>query len=194
MSPLRQLCQPRHPLRIQIYVALLGAGLTGFAPSLPAQSDGYTMENAQLRVRLLPRTPDQIAAFYEARGFPARMIDELRSKCFLTTGVSNRSERVIWHDLAQWRFSTPEGPVERITRADWRARWTELQAPMPSQSTFRWTLLPERLDFQPGESEGGNIILPRTTQPITVEAPFHATPDASDAPILLRIENVRCAP
>ena len=55
MSPLRQLCQPRHPLRIQIYVALLGAGLTGFAPSLPAQSDGYTMENAQLRVRLLPR-------------------------------------------------------------------------------------------------------------------------------------------
>lgn len=34
------------------------------------------------------------------------------------------------------------------------------------QPTFRWTLLPENLDFQPDEREGGNIMLPRTRDPL----------------------------
>lgn len=163
-------------------------------PAPAQQADGtYVAENQALKIRLMPRTPEQIAAFYEGRGFPDRMIDVLREACFLTTTISNKSDRVIWHDLDEWRFTTPEGPVARYTRDQWKARWAKMDIPMSSQSTFRWTLLPDRLDFRPGESEGGNIVLPRTGHPVAIEARFTPGAEGEGAPFTLRFEDVRCA-
>jgi hypothetical protein len=47
-----------------------------------------------------------------------------------------------------------------------------MNIPLARQSTFRLTLLPETLDFQPDEQEGGNIILPPTRAPILLQADF----------------------
>jgi len=40
-------------------------------------------EDDLIRLRLIPRTPEQMAGFYEARGFPVAMIEELTQHCFL---------------------------------------------------------------------------------------------------------------
>lgn len=174
---------------------LCAASALLLAPPAPAQQaeNSYVAENPALKVSLSPRTPEQIAAFYEGRGFPDRMIDVLREACFLTTIISNKSDQIIWHDLDQWRFTTAEGAVARYTRDQWRARWAKMDIPMPSQSTFRWTLLPDRLDFRPGESEGGNIVLPRTGHSLDIEARFAPGAKGEGAPITLRIKDVRCA-
>ena len=146
-----------------------------------------------LSVEFQPRTPDQMRAFYSARGFPRSMVELLAEQCFITVRIHNTSSEVLWLDLANWRFSAAGQPVTRFHRDYWKTRWQEMEVPLASQSTFRWTLLPERLDFQPDEQEGGNIILPRTREPLSVQAEFASGADRRGPPLRLRFDQLYCA-
>jgi hypothetical protein len=150
-------------------------------------------DSTLLTVELGPRTPEQIAAFYEARGFQDDMIELLRRACYLTVLIHNKSQDILWLDLRQWEFSNADGPVERLDRDHWRQRWEGMDIPLAHQSTFRWTLLPERLDFLPGEREGGNIILPRLDQPLRIRARFATGADGAGPPIQIAFDRVECA-
>jgi hypothetical protein len=169
---------------------LLGCASSVFAQERPGRLEYSTDE---LRLSLSPRTPEQLAAFYEARGFPNAMIELIRSRCFFTVGIHNKTRGILWHDLSRWRFLVDGQPVARIDRGAWRSEWARLQAPMRSQSTFRWTLLPESLDFRPDEAEGGNVTLPRVEGEITLEAPFVKGVNRDGGEILARIDGLRCA-
>lgn len=158
-----------------------------------AAQDPLVFANDRLKVRLIPRTPDQMAAFYEARGFPEDMIALIREQCFITVGIRNKSKDVLWLEVDNWRFQSANGPIERYGRAYWKKLWRELQAPMPSQATFRWTLLPEVLDFRPDEAEGGNIILNRVSTPFSVRASFAVGKDKHGGRVNVQFDNVRCA-
>ncbi|MFP4610246.1 MAG: hypothetical protein ACLFQT_04420, partial [Thiohalophilus sp.] len=150
-------------------------------------------ESGQLAITLTPRTPQQIAAFYVGRGFARAMIDILREQCFITVFIRNKSPDILWLDLDHWRFSNADGPLLRRDREHWKARWQKMDIPLAHQSTFRWTLLPEQLDFLPGEREGGNLILPRDDQPITLTARFDSGAQREGEPIDIKLENIRCA-
>lgn len=150
-------------------------------------------ESDRLVVNLTPRTPQQIAAFYEGRGFSDTMIDILREQCFITVFIENKSRDIIWLDLDHWRFTNADGPLVRRDRQHWKAHWQKMDIPLAHQSTFRWTLLPEQLDFLPDEREGGNIILPREAQPFTLSARFDTGEQREGTPIKVKLENLRCA-
>lgn len=159
----------------------------------PAAADDIVWDSGKLTVTLSPRTPQQMSAFYEARGFGREMIEALAKECFITVLIRNKSDDILWLDLDRWTFNNADGPVARRDRAHWRERWTALQIPMAHQSTFRWTLLPERLDFRPGEQEGGNIILPRLGMPVKITARFDAGRDRSGKPVMVEFKQVECA-
>jgi hypothetical protein len=150
----------------------------------PPPSAAGAAEDA-LDMELRPRTPEQVSAFYAARGFPRPMVEILARHCFITVRIHNTSDRVIWLELANWRFTAAGQTLVRQHRDEWKSRWQAMDMPLASQSTFRWTLLPETLDFQPGEQEGGNIILPPTTAPISVQAEF-ATGEDKEGPVIRR--------
>jgi len=161
------------------------------APLLLNATQQYNDSN--LTVRIKARTPHQMAAFYEARGFPQAMIKKLNSVCFFTIIVKNTSNNILWHDLSQWRFSTTGKIIERYDRTYWKTQWQNMKIPMASQSTFRWTLMPERLDFRPEETEGGNITLPRKATPYTIHAAFKLESENPETLINVTLPNVRCA-
>ena len=152
----------------------------------------WRYEDDRVALRLTARTADQTVAFYTARGFPPAMIEPIRERCFLTTVVTNRSRDVVWLEPSRWRFGTPEGEISRFDRAWWNAHWQALEAPLPSRATFRWTLLPERLDLRPGETEGGNLTLPRVEGPFWLEARFATGPEREGSEILVRIDGLHC--
>jgi len=174
-------------------ISILILVITGFYPGMMhAAAATPDFENDQFRLHLSPRTPNQIAAFYTGRGFPPFAIDEVRKLCFITVGLRNKSNDLLWLDLSNWRFTTSEGELKRYLRPALKQHWQELGLEKRFQATFRWTLMPEKLDFRPYEGEGGNIILPRTDKPITVTASIAAGKDK--APIYdVKIENVYCA-
>jgi hypothetical protein len=150
------------------------------------ESDGLYMF-----VRL--STPDQMAAFYEARGFPPGAIERLRRTCFVMGHVENRGKQVIWLDLKNWHFLSGEKEIHRLDRNYWDGVWNGIDMPQASRSTFGWTQLPETRDLQPGEPVGGNVILPPTKEPFTLQADFFTGEDRRTGMIRVRFENLRCA-
>ena len=68
-----------------------------------------------------------------------------------------------------------------------------MNMPLASISTFRWTLIPETLDFLPDEEEGGNIILPRVEGPIAVHASFTMGDDKTGPVLTIQYDNLYCA-
>jgi len=170
--------------------------LTALLPLLAAAAEQgqRRFDDGRLRVHLHPRTPDQIAAFYEARGFPRAMIARLRAQCFITTTVRNLGDDIVWLEPARWEFRTADGRrIERLDRGYWKTQWAAMDAPLPARSTFRWTQLPESLDLRPGEGEGGNLILPRPAGRFSLIARFATGADRSGPAITVRFNDLRCA-
>lgn len=178
--------------RIYIVPAILIYILLSSSIVVAAQKK-YQFNNNQLKVTLVPRTPEQIAAFYEGRGFSKVMINTLKQQCFITVGIRNKSKNIIWHDLSNWRFSDNQGKIKRNNRTYWKETWKKMNISLAHQSTFRWTLLPEKLDFRNNESEGGNITLPYTNKAITLDASFKTHADKSGKSIAIKLTNIRCA-
>ena len=191
-------CQPpgaprRDFLGVLLAVTLLGV-LPTTVPGAPATAaKRLEYQDARLRLRFMPRSPQQIRAFYEARGFPPAALAELAATCFITVGIRNRSRQVLWHDLKDWRFTRKGKPLARLLRSHWQRRWEELGIRAGLRATFRWTLLPETLDFQPDEGEGGNIILPRGDGPIRIEAVFHTGPHGTGETLRIETGDIPCA-
>jgi len=168
---------------------LLFSGVCHAADTRPARPQ---LDNKDFTLRLAPRTPNQITAFYEARGFPRFAIDAIRKTCFITVGLRNNSDTIVWFDLSNWHFTTAKGPLKRILRDDWKQRWNTLGLDLRFQSTFRWTLAPERLDFRPHEREGGNITLPQTDEPFTITGEIYVGKQKNRL-YAVKFENIRCA-
>ena len=169
-------------------VLILLAAATGAASTQPP---GISTEN--IDIQFVPRSPNQLMSFYEARGFPPEMTDILSGQCFITVGIHNKSRVKIWHDLANWQFSHDGKPLKREHRNYWLDKWHAMDMPLASISTFRWTLLPETLDYLPDEEEGGNIILPRVDGTISVKARFATGDDKQGEVITIEYDRLYCA-
>ena len=149
--------------------------------------------DSRVEITFRPRSPEQMSAFYEARGFPAPMIELLAKQCFITVRVHNTGKNTIWLDLSRWRFTTQGKEITRYHRKYWLQKWQQMNVPLAKQSTFRWTLIPEVLDYQTDEAEGGNIILPQVKGPISLNAEFASGPDKRGTPVKVRYDNLHCA-
>jgi len=68
-----------------------------------------------------------------------------------------------------------------------------MNIPLSKQSTFRWTLIPETLDYLPYEREGGNIILPFTKDAITLKAAFATGENKQGKTITISTDKLFCA-
>lgn len=171
-------------------------GLLAMLLSLPSHAaDGVqAREGVQTRegvtMSISARTPEQIKAFFSARGFAKAALASLRDACFLTVGIRNASNDVVWLELDRFKLSDEAGkPLSRITRAQWKTRFKKFKVPAASQATFGWTQLPETRDLQPDEPVGGNIALPRHNGPIKLVAEFRRE---GKSPLVFEFPNLRC--
>jgi hypothetical protein len=154
---------------------------------------GPYVDNDRLFMLLRLHTPEQMAAFYEARGFTPAAIERIRQTCFITVHIDNKSNTVLWLETANWRITADGKPVARLGRAYWNTVWDEIGLSQASRSTFGWTQLPETRDLQPQEPVGGNIVLPRDGRPYTIEADFFTGKDKRQGMVRVTFENLQCA-
>jgi len=173
-------------------ILLLGGLARGTAAAAERPFQGPYIENDDLLVVLIPRTREQMAAFYEARGFPPAAIERIGQTCFVTAHIENRSRRVIWLELDQWRFTSNGKPLSRLDADYWRAQWDTIDLHQASRSTFGWTQLPAVRDLQPDEPVGGNLVFPGDTQRLTVEAEFPTGVDRQGVPVSVNFGAIGC--
>ena len=144
-------------------------------------------------LEITPRTPDQMGSFYEARGFPKPMLEILKKQCFISVGITNKTQDTIWMNLSDWEFTSQGKIINREHRDHWKQRWQKMNMPLNKQSTFRWTLIPESLDYLPGEREGGNIILPFTKGYFNFKAKFATGKNKKGKTLTLSTDKLFCA-
>jgi hypothetical protein len=152
----------------------------------------HKFKNSDIRLGVYPRTPSQMAAFYEGRGFPKEAIKATTDYCFITIGIRNTGKQKIWLDLANWRFYNEKGEILRKGREQWKQTWETLKVPLSKQATFNWTTLPEKRDLHIDEPVGGNVTLSPTYVPFTIEAIFATGEDKKGKPLVIKINNIRC--
>ena len=153
---------------------------------------GPFIENDQLLIVLMPHTAEQMAAFYEARGFPRNAIDLIRQTCFVTVHIENKSRSTIWLEQKNWRTTSNSKPLARLGREYWNGQWNEINLRLASRSTFGWTQLPLVRDLQPDEPVGGNIVFPGSTESFDLEARFYLGKDKRGGMLVTRFENIQC--
>lgn len=151
------------------------------------------VKTPELEIEFTPRSANQMGSFYEARGFPKAMLDIIKQQCYITVGITNNSDKKIWLDLSNWEFSSAGTTLKREHRDYWKKRWQDMGVPLSKQSTFRWTLIPESLDYLPGEREGGNILLPFTKEPISLTATFATGENKQGEKITIITNKLFCA-
>lgn len=146
-----------------------------------------------VRYAVVARTPAQIAAFYEARGFPPETLDVLARACFVTVTLVNQGRDRVWVELDRWTLRDADGqPVTRIARGDWQARFERVGLPAAQRATFGWTLLPEVRDLHPAEPVGGNLTVEPTSRPFTLTARLASGTNKEGPPIVIEAPNLRC--
>ncbi|MCG6899258.1 MAG: hypothetical protein LJE75_04575 [Gammaproteobacteria bacterium] len=153
---------------------------------------GPYFENAQLLMILIPHTPEQMAAFYEARGFPKNAIELITETCFITVHIENKGRQVTWLDTANWRLISNNRALAILGTDYWNRKWEEIDLPQANRSTFYWTQLPAVVDLQPDEPVGGNIVLPGTVRDFHLEANFMTGRDQRGEKIQVNFERVAC--
>ena len=139
------------------------------------------------------RTPEQMAAFYSARGFPENAVKALAQTCFVTAGMRNERKETVWLELANWRFVDAAGnEVRRLKRSDWDALWDQLKLPDASRATFGWTQLPETRDMQPDEDVGGNVPVVPPQGEFSLIARFPTGASGKGKPIEIIVPGLSC--
>lgn len=153
---------------------------------------GPFVENDDLLMVLMPHTPDQITAFYEARGFPQTALELISDTCFVTVHIENKSRRVIWLETANWSLSSNNRTIRQRSEEDWDALWDEISLPLANRATFGWTQLPEQRDLQPDEPVGGNIVLDGDIRKFNLEAHFLTGTHKRGGMLKVRFQDIDC--
>lgn len=133
------------------------------------QKQSLIIDTPEFKLRLVPRSAEQIGAFYYGRGFPSAMVKKIQSLCFITVSLHNKSNALLVLDFKNWQFKTEKHQLQRYTRQHWLTKWKQNNYPKSAIATFRWTVLPEKFEFQPYEREAGNIILQRSDQTFSIQ-------------------------
>jgi len=168
---------------------LVSASLAADEPRRPR------VESTDLSMELIPRTPNQMMAFYEGREFPEVAVKRIARTCYFTVIIKNKRNDILWLEPDNWRFTDTSGyRIRRLDQKYWRKEWRRLNIPMASRSTFTWTLLPDLRDLRPGENVGGNIVIEPTKAPFNLEARFYTgAKKGRGGEVIVRFEGLKCA-
>ena len=164
-------------------LALLGRG---------ANADtGQTIESVFLKATV--RTPVQMSAFYEARGFPPKATALLSKYCFITVIIRNRSNQVVWLEPARWTIETEDNRIfSPLTPEDWGQQWDTVGLAAAQRATFQWTQLPKIRDLQPHEPVGGNLTLRRFPGKFKLKMVFATGEKREGKPVRAEIPGLTC--
>ena len=162
-------------------------------PAVTAGNISFVYEDGEVFMRLVLRTPAQLSAFYHGREFNLAAINKILETCFVTPIIKNKTLDVLWLELNNWQFSVDNQSIQRIKRDYWPERWREAELPQAQQSTFGWTLMPERRDLRLDESVGGSVVIPMQSRPFTLIAHFRTGANRQGKSKTIVFEGVTCA-
>ena len=126
-------------------------------PSLDPETGLATWqtETAGIQVRLTQISPDQVRAFYLARGFSAAAVARYAAECVFMTVIRNTGTTPVEHRLADWRYDYAGKTRSIRSKAAWDDVWQQLGEPESARIAFAWAQIPATQTFAPGDWNQG---------------------------------------
>jgi hypothetical protein len=116
----------------------------------------WQTETDGIQVRLTQISPDQVRAFYQARGFSPEAAERYASECVFMTVVRNIGDIPVEHRLADWRYVVAGQPDRAIrSKAEWEALWKQSGVSEAARIAFTWAQFPDTQTFAPGDWNQG---------------------------------------
>jgi len=152
------------PVRVKPIPALLWALPLLLGMSAAAVERGVDPETglrswewreAGVSLRLVQRLPDQSRAFFQARGFSSAAAERIANACIFQTIFRNEGGQPLSYLLDDWRILHRGDSGKLMTRERWDAVWQEDEASQAARIALRWSLLPTRQRFEPGDYNWG---------------------------------------
>lgn len=111
--------------------------------------DGISLE-------LVQRLPDQTRAFFLARGFHKAGVEAIATDCVFQSALRNTaSSGALSYDLSEWAVIVDGKAQAMKLRDEWDRQWQSAGVPQAARIAFRWSLLPSRQRYQPGDYNWG---------------------------------------
>lgn len=121
------------------------------AATWEVQTQGVTLSLTQL-------LPDQIRAFYSARGFDAAAAEVFAQACvFMTVLRNDAAAGELSFRLADWQVRQGGEARGLPSLAGWLERWQGLGVSGPARIAFRWAQFPPEQSYAPGEWNQGML-------------------------------------
>lgn len=135
---------------ISIWMVTAGATETSRDPETGLES--WQVEKRGIQVRLTQINPDQVRAFYQARGFTPEQAEGYASSCVFMTVVRNIGAIPIEHRLADWRYVTDDARESTIrSKTEWDQTWISRGVAEPARIAFSWAQFPATQTFYVGD-------------------------------------------
>ena len=115
----------------------------------------WEWRQAGISVQLVQRSPDQTRAFFQGRGFSAGDADTVALACVFQTIFRNDGKLPLAYDLNAWQLTYQGKRLSLQTRERWEQTWLERGVNQAARIAFRWSLLPTRQSFEPGDYNWG---------------------------------------
>lgn len=149
---------------IKYILALAAIGLTIIPTCVTAQKQGaiaVRLERDGLKIELAPLAPDQVRAFFAARGFASQDVEHIvATGCVFRSAIGSAFVRAgdpeVTAALAEWRI-TSAGEAQRPprNREDWEAVWKKRGVGEEAATAFYWSLFPTEQTFAPTDYNWG---------------------------------------
>lgn len=107
-------------------------------------------------LEFIQRSPQQTRSFFQARGFSAKIANDIATQCVLQTIIKNTEDEntkdSISVSLKKWRINSSmqikESPVK--LKETWDKEWQEEHISNAARVAFRWATFPTEQTFEPG--------------------------------------------
>jgi hypothetical protein len=155
-------CAPGRRTRVLFGVVALLLGCASHAESarVDPQTGAVTRDTQAhgVTVSLTQLLPDQVRAFYVARGFDLADADVFAEACVYMTVLRNdTAPGELGFRLSDWEVHH-DGQIRSIPTLDeWLTRWQERGVPDSAQLAFRWAQFPSEQRYAPGEWNQGML-------------------------------------
>ncbi|CRI67206.1 conserved exported hypothetical protein [Thiocapsa sp. KS1] len=121
------------------------------AATFEIQAHGVSLSLTQL-------LPDQVRAFYVARGFDLDDADVFAGACVYMTVLRNdTTPGTLDFRLSDWEVQHNEEVHPLPPLDDWLAQWTARGVPDSARLAFRWAQFPSEQSYAPGEWNQGML-------------------------------------
>ena len=115
---------------------------------------GWKLSQGNFQIELIQRSPQQTRSFFLARGFSAKIANEIATQCVFQTIVRNtqlqNKQDSISVSLKDWRLQA-NGKLPGVKlKEQWDKEWQKTDISTAARVAFRWATFPTEQQFSPG--------------------------------------------